>query len=229
MLPLFSQRFRSIGLYGEQGLEAWHGRYGQSAKKHPGGTELERARAFMQAMALAREAGSEVLARHSPSRRPSAAGVHKAKKVGDKRRRENKAQLPTCGAEASKAIKARMKWAAGVCKEAATTIRAYQLREKSYEQSMSVEKRVITSGFRRYRDDSATAGAPAATAGAALALFGDLRFHKSGRESGNCPLPHTGPPSPRPSATGTPLPPALPAQAHHRHHPRRWTPLHELS
>lgn len=131
--PAFLQRFGSIGLYGEQGLEAWHGRYGQNADKYLGATELERATALVRAMALAREAGAEVLARHSPSRRPSAAGAHKATKAGDKRRRENKPQLPACGAEASTAAKARNKWAAGICKEAATTIGAYLLREKSRE------------------------------------------------------------------------------------------------
>jgi len=64
--PACLECFGSIGLYGEQGLEAWHGRYGQSAVKYPGATELERAAAFMRAMAFAREAGADVLARHSP-------------------------------------------------------------------------------------------------------------------------------------------------------------------
>jgi len=90
--PDFLECFGSIGLYGEQGLEAWHGRYGQNAVKYPGATELERAAAFMREMALAREAGADVLSRHSPKRRPSKTGARKATKVGDKRRRENKPQ-----------------------------------------------------------------------------------------------------------------------------------------
>ena len=60
----FLECFESIGLYGEQGLEAWHGRYGQNAVKYPGATELERSAAFMRAMALEREAGADVLALH---------------------------------------------------------------------------------------------------------------------------------------------------------------------
>ena len=95
--------FGSIGLYGEQGLEAWHGRYGQHAAKYPGATELERAAAFVRAMALAREAGPDVLTRYSPKRTPAAAGVREARKIGDKRRRENKPNLPVCEAEARKA------------------------------------------------------------------------------------------------------------------------------
>jgi len=35
-----------IGPYGEQGLEAWHGRYGQGAVQCPGAMELERNRPF---------------------------------------------------------------------------------------------------------------------------------------------------------------------------------------
>jgi len=127
--PDFLERFGSIGLYGEQGLEAWHGRYGQNAVKYPGATELERAAAFMRAMALAREAGSDVLARYSPSRKAAKAGARKATKPGDKRRRENKPRLPACLAENRKAEKKRKQWAAGISGEAGTTVGAYLERE----------------------------------------------------------------------------------------------------
>ena len=126
--PAFLESFGSIGLYGEQGLEAWHGRYGQSAVKYPGATELERAAAFMRAMALAREAGADVLARYAPRRKPAVPGARMARKVGDKRRRENKPQLPICGAESRKAAKKRKMWAAGITKEAATTVGAHMQR-----------------------------------------------------------------------------------------------------
>jgi len=109
-------------LYGEQVLEEWHGRYGQNAVNYPGATELERAAAFMRAMALAREAGADVLARHSPKGRPSKTGARKATKVGDKRRRENKPEQPVYHAETLKAIKKRKHWATGVARESATTI-----------------------------------------------------------------------------------------------------------
>ena len=111
-------------MYGEQGLEAWHGRYGQNAVKYPGETELERAAAFMRAMALAREVGADVLSRHSP-KRPSKTGARKATKVGDKRRRENKQQQPVCHAETLKALKKRKQWARAVARESTTTIGAF--------------------------------------------------------------------------------------------------------
>jgi len=123
--PDFLECFGSIGLYGEQGLEAWHGQYGQNAVKYPEATELERAAAFMRAMALEREAGADVLARHSPKRRPSKTGARKATKVGDKRRRENKPEQTVCHAETLKAIKKRKQWATGVARESATTIGAF--------------------------------------------------------------------------------------------------------
>jgi len=127
--PDFLECFGSIGLYGEQGLEAWHGRYGQNAVKYPGATELERAAAFMREMALAREAGSDVLARYAPSRKLVKAGARKATKPDDKRRRENKPRLPACLAENGKAEKKRKQWAAGISGEAGTTVGAYLERE----------------------------------------------------------------------------------------------------
>jgi len=126
--PDFLELRGSIGLYGEQGLEAWHGRYGQNAVKFPGATELERTAGFMRAMALAREAGADVLARYVATRRSAAAGARKATKATDKRRRENKPALPECTAESAKAAKKRLKWAVGITEEATKTVRAYLKR-----------------------------------------------------------------------------------------------------
>jgi len=42
------ERWGSIDLYGEQALEAWHGRYNQGAVRCQGARELERAAAFMR-------------------------------------------------------------------------------------------------------------------------------------------------------------------------------------
>jgi len=70
--PDFLELWGSIGLYGEEGLEAWHGRYGQNSVKFPGATELERAAGLLRAMALAREAGADEANEH---RALSGAGV----------------------------------------------------------------------------------------------------------------------------------------------------------
>jgi len=71
---------------------------------------------------------ADVLGRYAPKRTPEAAGARTAKKIGDKRRRENKPPVPVCGAEAVKAAKKQKKWAAGVSKEAASTVRAHLAR-----------------------------------------------------------------------------------------------------
>jgi len=123
--PDLLESFGSIGLYVEQGIEVWHSRYGQSAVKYPGATELGRAAAIMRAMAFALEAGADVLARHAPRRNPAVPGARMARKVGDKRRRKNKPHLPICEAESRKAAKKRKMWAAGITKEAATTVGAH--------------------------------------------------------------------------------------------------------
>ena len=122
--PDFLELWGSIGLYREQGLEAWHGRYGQNAVKFPGATELERAAGFMRAMLLAREAGADVLARYMETRRSAAAGARKATKATDKRRRQNKPALPECTAKSAKAAKKRLKWAVDNTEEAAKTVGA---------------------------------------------------------------------------------------------------------
>jgi len=65
------ERFGSTGLYGEQVLEAYHGRYGQNAVLYAAATELERAAAFVRAMALARKTGSALLAHYATSQKPA--------------------------------------------------------------------------------------------------------------------------------------------------------------
>ena len=80
---------------------------------------------FTRAMALQREAGSDVLARYSPSRQPAVAGARKAHKVRDKRRREYEQELPPCAAQMRKAAKKRKPWEVGIAREAGTTVGAH--------------------------------------------------------------------------------------------------------
>jgi len=127
--PDVLERFGSIGLYGKQGLEAWHGRYGQNVDKYLGATELEQAAAFMRGMALAREAGSDVLARYAPSHKPAKAGARQATKPDGKRRRENGQRLPACLAGKGKEEKKRKQLAAGISGEAGTTVSVFLERE----------------------------------------------------------------------------------------------------
>ena len=92
--PYFLDEFGSIGLYGEQGLEAWHGRYSQTARLYPGETDLASAAAFVRAMALAGEASPAVLDRLAPKRASSKEAAHKAVQPGDKRLQAKKSPVP---------------------------------------------------------------------------------------------------------------------------------------
>jgi len=76
-------------------------------------------------MALERAKGPDVLTRSSHKRTPAAAGVQKARNLGDKRRRESKRAFPVCGAEARKAVTTRKQWAARIDSEAASTVGAH--------------------------------------------------------------------------------------------------------
>jgi len=72
--PDFLDEFGSIGLYGEQGLEAWHGRFGTMAPLYPSETDLASAAAFVRTMALAGDASPAVLDRLNPKRASAAEG-----------------------------------------------------------------------------------------------------------------------------------------------------------
>jgi len=76
--PDFLKICSGVGIYGEQGLETRHGRYGENAVKFLGATELERAEEFMRVMALALAALVDVLPRYVANRRSAAAGARKA-------------------------------------------------------------------------------------------------------------------------------------------------------
>lgn len=126
----FMARYGSIGMYGEQDIEAWHGRYGQSSRKYSLHSELACAAAFMRAMALAREASEPALAGYGPTRKPAALGAHKATKLGDKRKRENRGEVPVCTAKEEKAEQDRNKWARDLSNKAAGTMGAWARRMK---------------------------------------------------------------------------------------------------
>jgi len=80
----FLDAFGSIGLYGDQGLEAWHGRYTQTARLYPGGSDLVSAVAFVRDMAVAGDASPAVVGQGGPQRALAKDGAHKDTKAGDK-------------------------------------------------------------------------------------------------------------------------------------------------
>jgi len=126
----FMHMYGSVGLYGEQAIESWHGRYAQSARKYSLYSEQASAAAFVRAMALAREASEPDLARYGPTRKPAAPGACKATQLGDKRLRENRQAIPVCAAKEERAEKDRKKWARDLHEGAAKTIEAYTRKMK---------------------------------------------------------------------------------------------------
>eukprot|EP00170_Pyropia_yezoensis_P002266 contig_9456_g2270 len=115
--PDFLDRFGSIGLYGEQGIEAWHGHMNQHADEYPAATELESASMYLRAMALARDASDSHRSPHT--RRSSAApGARRATKPGDGRLKENKVAVPLCDSTEEQAVKEGEKWAGSQFEEA---------------------------------------------------------------------------------------------------------------
>ena len=126
--PDFLDEFGSIGLYGEQGLEAWHGRYTQTARLYPGESDLASAAAFVRAMTLAGDASPAVVGRGGPQRASAKDGAHKATKAGDGRLRANKPAVPLCDETQKKAEHERELWADKVFAVAAETMVTYEGR-----------------------------------------------------------------------------------------------------
>lgn len=118
--PDFLERFRSLGLYGEQAIEAWHGHYNQNANKYTAETELQSAAKLVRDKALAREAG-DWRPNSATRRRPAKPGARLATKAGDKRLRENKEGLLHSDAMLEKSIHDGSRWASSVYEESLRT------------------------------------------------------------------------------------------------------------
>jgi len=102
------QRFGSIGLYGVQAIEAWHGFYRQNAPRFSAETELLSCGRLMRSMALTSVATDAVLRLRSPIRKR----VSKwAKRPDDRRRQENRPRRRYCRSTTEKAKKDRRRWA----------------------------------------------------------------------------------------------------------------------
>jgi len=130
--PDFLERFGSIGLYGEQEVEFWHGFFNQNAAKYTAETEVGSCANLVRAVAVAREASDANLVRPT-ARKPAREGARRARKSGDKQKRENKTRggEPQCVATVEKEIKEGRQWAEAVFKEGDRTLGTFLARVAS--------------------------------------------------------------------------------------------------
>ena len=129
--PDFLDRFGSIGLYGEQEIEAWHGYYNQNSAKYAAGTEVDACANLLRAMAIAREASDSNLV--TALRRPAEVGARRARKNGDGRLRVNKGGVGECQAARQKAIQEGRQWAQSIFRAGDRTFATFLTRLASGE------------------------------------------------------------------------------------------------
>jgi len=124
--PDFLDLFGSIGLCGEQSIEAWQGFFTQNAAKYAAETEVGACANFVSAMAVAREVSDANLS--TDVRTPAAEGARTAKKAGDRQRTENKGGSVECESTRKKAIQDGRKWAQNVFEEGDRTVEVFLTR-----------------------------------------------------------------------------------------------------
>jgi len=127
--PDFLDRFGSIGLYGEQSIEAWHGYYTQNATNYAAGTEVEACANLVRAMAVSREASDSHLI--MPMRKPAKDGARRARKSRDGRKRENKGGSGECRATREKSVKEGRMWARNLFEVGDRTVETFLTRMAS--------------------------------------------------------------------------------------------------
>ena len=122
----FLSRFGSIGICGEQSIEAWHGFYNQSAAKFSDATEADGCANLVRAMAIDREASDASLVR--TTRRPAKDGARRARKATDRRLRVNRRCADECRAPREKAILEVGQWAQWIFASGDRTFAAFLAR-----------------------------------------------------------------------------------------------------
>jgi len=121
----------SIGLYGEQEIEAWHGCYSQSAANYASGTEVDACANLVREMAIAREASDSNLVTNL--RRPATVGARRARKDGTRRLRVIKGGVGECRAARQKSMREGRQWARSIFREGDRTFATFLTRLASGE------------------------------------------------------------------------------------------------
>jgi len=122
----FLSRFGSIGIFGEQSIEASHGFCNQNAVKFSAETEADGCAKLGRAMATAREASDASLVRST--RRPTKDGARRARKATDRRLNVNRGGADECRAPREKAIREGRQWAQSILAEGDRTFATFLAR-----------------------------------------------------------------------------------------------------
>lgn len=125
--PAFLQRFGSLGSYGEQALEAWHGWFNNAQDRCTADSFLGTCRRFMLQAALECQPTADEALDKGQHRR-SSAGSHVATRPGDKRLRVNKVGERQTIAGREKELDEMLTWAHGRVAQSAVAVRAHQAR-----------------------------------------------------------------------------------------------------
>ena len=130
--PAFLERLGSVGLYGEQAVESWHGFFNKNAANYTAETAVGSCANLIRAMAVAQGASDSHLVR-ATGRMTAKEGARTARKSGEKTMKENKGggSEPECRATADKAIGEGRKWAKSLFKEGDRTIDTFLARMAS--------------------------------------------------------------------------------------------------
>ena len=121
-------RFRSIGLYGEPAVDAWHDHINQNAAQFSAGTEVRACVRALRAAALAGAATDAVLRLRSPIRKRKPGGSRPAR-LGDRRRMENKGGVRHCRATTATGAKERPAWSKALFFEALDRVENWEERK----------------------------------------------------------------------------------------------------
>jgi len=128
--PAFLRRFCSLGSYGEQALEAWHGWFNHTQAQCTADSFLGTFLKFVQRAVLELQPSADVALDNGQHRRPAAAGTRKATKPSDGHLRKNKEGPRHTKVGREKEIAQMEAWARGRAVAAGVKIDAYKKKQQ---------------------------------------------------------------------------------------------------
>ena len=128
--PSFLWRFGSLGAYGEQALEAWHGFFNYAQARCSADSFLGACKRLVEQAALQRQPGATSALSNGQRRQPTNAGKRLAKLLGDGRLRGNKdSHRHTVGGD-TRADEEMRRWAHHLAGKAKQHVDAFRAREE---------------------------------------------------------------------------------------------------